>query len=70
MANGVNKAGADWQNISKWIVGEIDAAHSKLESPLAFEQTVFERGRIAALRSLVEFVEPTRTPNTEDVNYG
>lgn len=70
MANGVNPVGADWLNLRNKIMGEIDASRDKLETALPVEQTVFERGRVAAFRQLIEFVEPVRTPDTEDVNYG
>lgn len=67
----VNRHGADWLLIRRWIDAELADARAKLEARHAMiEDTQFERGRIAALRSLLDFGEPAPTPESEEVNYG
>lgn len=67
---GVSRTSADWINLRRFIMEEIEASRARLESNLPFENTVFERGQIAALRRLIDEVEPVVTPKTEDANYG
>lgn len=67
----VNVLGADWQIIRKWVGVELAAARSRLEGPLPIDDTMFERGKIASLKSLLDLVEPTPAADyVEDVNYG
>jgi hypothetical protein len=72
MTIGVNKAGADWLLLRAHLMGEIEAARSRLESNLLDQVgTSYERGVIAAYRQLLDQVEPdNRTPEHKDVNYG
>lgn len=66
----VNSAGADWLLLKGMINSEIDKSRSLLESPLDVERTSHERGRISAFRFLLDQVEPEKTPETKDVDYG
>ena len=66
----VNPAGADWLLIKTMIRDQIDKSRELLESPLDMERTSHERGRISAFRFLLDQVEPEKTPETKDVDYG
>ena len=66
----VNRAGADWLLIKRFIGEEIEAARSRLEDPLDPASTQYERGYIAGLRALLNHVEPVLTPVMKDENYG
>lgn len=67
----VNTSGADWIIVRRWLNTEIEAAQSRLESPaLDFTLTQFERGRLAAWRSVLDWAEPRKPPEVEDQNYG
>ncbi len=66
----VNKVGADWVIMRQWCITEIDAERNALETIRPEEYHHMSRGRIDALRKLIDFVEPSMTPETEEVNYG
>lgn len=65
----VNKAGVDWLNIKKWLLDKVDELHKAMETPLNIEEYNQARGSILMARELIETVEPTTPPTTEEDQY-
>lgn len=70
MTSQVNKAGTDWLVLKAQIHTIIQEAHTRMEQPLSIEQYNFWRGQIAMARDLIEWVEPTAPPQTQEEDYG
>lgn len=66
----INLQSTEWVLIRRWADEEITASRDRLEGALGSEATAFERGKIAALRSMLGEFDPQKTPDVEDVNYG
>lgn len=62
----------EWEIIAAWARAEIEKARDGLETSQGFEERL--RGRIAAMRDLLELAEPrppiTATPRGYDVARG
>lgn len=65
----VNEHGADWLMLRLMIESEITALSNQLLEPLDIVETSQLRGRIGALKWLVQQVEPPKTPSAEAINY-
>lgn len=61
----VNRLGADWVEIRRWLMIEIENARSRLETAMPPEDTAAERGLVRGYRKLIEFVEPRPTEQFE-----
>lgn len=70
MSTQVNKLGADWLLIKKWLRDRIEASHHNIENGLTLEEYHAQRGRILMAKELIEMVEPTAPPQTSEDDYG
>jgi hypothetical protein len=59
----------NWQNVRREIVDLLNGARKELEAPQDQDQTSFIRGQIAALKTLLEKIEPEFTPGSGGANY-
>lgn len=66
----VNKEGTDWLLIKKWLEERIDEFHIVMEFQQPIEMYNQIRGSILLARDLLEWVEPTTPPQTEEDDYG
>lgn len=67
MATQVNRVGADWLLIRKWINDKIDEHTQALT--LTNENGDIRRGHIAALKEMVAWVEPSELPEVTTDTY-
>lgn len=58
-------ASYEWEKVRKWAEERISETHKRLESALDPIATAQERGRIKALRSLIEWGEPEPAPEID-----
>lgn len=71
MTLAINRQGAEWKVLKHRCEKRIDAWRDELEAmTVAPQRADHLRGMIAATRELIEEVEPTPTPNMQEVKYG
>lgn len=65
----INKAGADWVILKRYIDEEIETIRSRLEDYQPPEITHADRGRVAALRDLIKFATPSQAEEIKEDPY-
>jgi len=66
----VNKQGQDWLLVKAKLGEIIVAMHDAMERGLSIEEYNLCRGQVATARELIEWVEPSTPPLTEEDSYG
>lgn len=70
MSSTPNKLGADWAIMKARLKTTIADNHAAMEHGLSVEEYNKCRGAVLLARELIEWVEPTTPPKTEEDSYG
>lgn len=66
----IPKQGAEWLIVKNWLFAKIDEAHSTMDGGVTFDHYNSLCGQVALARELIEKVEPTRPPLSQEDDYG